>query len=147
MLEGRLMYIANDLTNPDPTINQDNSSSNVYAEYQVQRYVTAIKLNITSGLLSNSNQSNSPLYNGFQQSKNYAAFVQLDQTVTPKLNLSAGARYEYFDMNGKSESKPVYRAGANFELAKASFLRVELMAWGIDFLLLQKGTLKRVWVC
>jgi outer membrane cobalamin receptor len=122
-VRGRLMYIANDLTNPDPTINQDNSSSNVYAEYQVQRYVTAIKLNITSGLLSNSNQSNSPLYNGFQQSKNYAAFVQLDQTVTPKLNLSAGARYEYFDMNGKSESKPVYRAGANYELAKASFIR------------------------
>jgi iron complex outermembrane receptor protein len=36
-LRGRFMYISNDITNPDPSVNQDNSSSNLYAEYQVQR--------------------------------------------------------------------------------------------------------------
>jgi iron complex outermembrane receptor protein len=122
-LRGRFMYISNDITNPDPSVNQDNSSSNLYAEYQVQRYITQFRLNITGGLLSSSNQSNSPLYSGNQQSRNHAAFVQLDQTVTKKLNLSAGARYEYFNMNGSTESKPVYRAGINYELAKATFLR------------------------
>ncbi|MDZ4668444.1 MAG: TonB-dependent receptor [bacterium] len=122
-LRGRVMYISNDISNPDPNINQDNSSNNLYAEYQVQRYLTGVKLNITGGLLSSFNQSNSPLYSGFQHSRNLAAFVQLDQTVTAKLNASAGARYEYFNMNGSEESKPVFRGSLNYELAKASFLR------------------------
>jgi iron complex outermembrane receptor protein len=49
--------------------------------------------------------------------------VQLDQTVFHKLSLTAGARYEYFNMNGQEEGKPVFRAGANYQMAKASFLR------------------------
>jgi outer membrane cobalamin receptor len=122
-IQGRWMYISNDITNSDPTVNQDNSSHNFYGEYQVQRFFSGIGLNLTSGFVSSQNISSSPLYNGFQKSRNHAVFLQLDETFFRKLNASIGARYEYFNMNGKAESKPVFRAGLNYELAKASFIR------------------------
>ncbi|MCF8255346.1 MAG: TonB-dependent receptor [Bacteroidia bacterium] len=122
-IQGRWMYISNDISNSDSTVNQDNSSKNYYGEYQVQRYFSGIGLNLTSGFVSSQNFSSSPLYNGFQKSRNHAVFLQLDETFFRKLNASIGARYEYFNMNGKAESKPVFRAGINYELAKASFIR------------------------
>lgn len=122
-IRGRFMYISNDITNADPNINQDNSSRNTYAEYQVQRFITGLNLAITGGFASNLSFSNSPLYQGIQSSRNQAAFLQLDQTIAQRLTLNAGARWEYFKMNESSESKPVYRAGANYEIAKATFLR------------------------
>jgi iron complex outermembrane receptor protein len=120
---GRWMQIINDITNPDPLINQDNQSKNLYGEYQVQRFFSGLQLMLTAGAVSSYNYSNSPLYSGTQQSRNHAAFLQLDQTILHRLSLTAGARYEYFNMNGQEEGKPVFRAGANYELAKASFLR------------------------
>ncbi|MDP3927604.1 MAG: TonB-dependent receptor, partial [Bacteroidota bacterium] len=104
-------------------VNQDNSSRNTYAEYQVQRFITGLNLTITGGVANSLSYSNSPLFMGVQSSRNHAAFLQLDQTIARKLTLNAGARYEYFNMNETSESKPVFRTGANYELAKATFIR------------------------
>ncbi|MCG9881114.1 MAG: TonB-dependent receptor, partial [Bacteroidia bacterium] len=122
-VRGRFMYISNDIINSDPTINQDNSSRNTYVEYQVQRFISSLNLVITGGFANSLNYSNSPLYQGVQSSRNHAGFIQLDQTIAKKITLNAGARWEYFKMNQTEESKPVFRAGANYELAKASFLR------------------------
>lgn len=122
-IRGRFMYINNDITNADPSVNQDNSSRNTYAEYQVQRFVSSINLVVTAGIANSLNYSNSPLYQGIQSSRNHAGFLQLDQTIAKKLTLNAGARWEYFKMNQTEESKPVFRTGANYELAKATFLR------------------------
>lgn len=123
VVRGRMMYISNDITNPDPTVNQDNSSKNFYSEYQVQRFLTGLNMALTAGLVSSMNYSKSPLYSGIQESKNQALFLQVDEALTRRLNLSVGARYEYFNMNGEKESKPVFRAGANFEAAKFTFIR------------------------
>lgn len=122
-IRGRFMYISNDITNADPNVNQDNSSRNTYTEYNVQRFITSLNLAVTGGFASNLSFSNSPLYQGVQESRNHAAFLQLDQTIAKRLTLNAGARWEYFKMNESSESKPVYRAGANYEVAKATFVR------------------------
>ncbi|MBC7382613.1 MAG: TonB-dependent receptor [Bacteroidia bacterium] len=122
-LRARWMYINNDIQNADPTVNQDNSSRNIYGEYQLQRVFTDVALTFTGGLAGNSNVSNSPLFNGSNQSKNIAAFVQLDKIFFRKLFVNAGARYEHFNMNGSKESKPVFRAGANYELGKSTFIR------------------------
>lgn len=122
-IRARFMYISNDITNADPLVNQDNSSRNTYSEYQVQRFISSIQLNITAGFANSLSFSNSPLYQGVQSSRNHAAFLQLDQTIGKRLTLNAGARWEYFNMNETSESKPVFRSGANYELAKATFIR------------------------
>ncbi len=122
-IRGRVMYIHNDISNSNPAIDQDNSSRNLYGEYQVQRYFTGQQLTITGGLVASSNLSNSPLYSGLQQSTNTAVFLQMDKQFFRKLFLNFGGRYEHFEMNGQAESKPVFRAGANIELGKATFLR------------------------
>lgn len=122
-LRARWMYISNDIQNADPTVNQDNSSKNLYGEYQAQKVFVDLNLTFTGGLSGSSNLSNSPLFMGTNRSENVAAFVQLDKTFFKKLFVNAGARYEHFNMNGKAESKPVYRAGANYELSKFTFIR------------------------
>lgn len=123
VIRGRWMYISNDISSSDHTTNQDNSSHNFYGEYLLQRFIASFKMSISGGLVTSMNLSNSPLYSGTQNSRNHAAYLQIDQSPTKKLNLSLGARYEYFNMNGKAEAKPVFRAGVNYEMAKATFLR------------------------
>jgi outer membrane cobalamin receptor len=123
-LRGRWYYVNNDISNTDPNAqNQDNTSNSIFAEYQVQQYLSAIKMSITGGGLFQYARTNSPLYQGFQESQNLAAFLQVDKEIGKRLNISGGARLEHFAINGKGEQKPVFRAGLNYEAAKASFLR------------------------
>jgi iron complex outermembrane receptor protein len=122
-IRARWLYINNDITNADPANNQDNASHNLFSEYQAMHYFQQIGLVATAGALAQLSETNSPLYQGYQKSSNLAAFVQFDKAFGKRLNATAGARFEYFQINGKGESKPVFRAGLNYELARASFLR------------------------
>ncbi len=123
-LRGRWYLVNNDISNSDPNaLNQDNTSNNFFGEYQVQQYLSAYRMSITAGALYQYAKTNSPLYQGFQESKNIAAFLQIDKAFGKRLNLSGGARFEHYEINGRGEQKPVFRAGANFEAAKATFLR------------------------
>jgi iron complex outermembrane receptor protein len=47
----------------------------------------------------------------------------VDKKFFNRLNISAGVRYEYFKINDDSDEKPVFRAGANYQLGKATYLR------------------------
>ena len=68
---------------------------------------------------------------GTHTSDAVAAYIQYDQRIANKLSLSAGARIEYYriDNNYKAASRwgapvyPVFRAGLNWEIYKAGFLR------------------------
>ena len=68
---------------------------------------------------------------GTHTSDAVAAYVQYDHRIAQKLSLSAGARIEYYriDDNYKAASRwgapvyPVFRAGLNWEIYKAGFLR------------------------
>jgi len=53
-----------------------------------------------------------------------AAFVQAEATFG-RLNLSGGVRYQYDNINGNITAvhQPLFRAGANFRIHKATFLR------------------------
>ena len=73
----------------------------------------------------------------------FSCIVTLKQIWTCKLNISFGGRFEYFTVeSGKeyvingdtltkfSASKPVFRAGLNYQLAKATYIR---SSWGQGF--------------
>jgi iron complex outermembrane receptor protein len=123
-LRGRWYYVNNDISNSDPdAVNQDNTSNNFFAEYQVQQYVSAFRMSFTAGGIYQYSKTNSPLYQGFQESRNIATFLQIDKAFGKRLNLSGGARIEHYEINGIGEQRPVFRAGANFEATKATFLR------------------------
>lgn len=111
--------------------NQGNFSDVFYTEYQYQQTGNrwGIKdLVITGGAVSIYTTSRGQLYlggneNGENTARNYAGYLQVDKKFKERLNVSAGVRYEYFAINSASQQKPVFRAGANYRLGLATFLR------------------------
>lgn len=135
----RLFNIRNDLSN-----NQQNKSSLLYGEYQFQRKMDKVVL--TAGVVGTRTGVNAQLYGDtIFNALNLAAYAQSDFNLG-KLSLSTGVRFEQNTINGPKtvkysptqidlvpnggklqEAKPVLRIGANYHLAKATFLRA---SWG-----------------
>ncbi len=111
--------------------NQGNFSDVYYAEYQFQQNWDSLgvkNLTTTVGAVGIHTDATGQLFtggnpDGRNKANNYAAFLQVDKKFFDKLNVSAGVRYEYFEINKTSSSKPVFRAGANYQLHKATFGR------------------------
>lgn len=125
--------------------NQSNDSRLYYGEYQFQRPMDNIGLVLTTGVVGMYNTVDAEIYsNASFKARNLAGYLQLDYKAFDRLNLSAGVRYEqnvqkspdslFFRNsllgvipNGETkEAKPVYRLGANFQAAKATYLRASL---------------------
>jgi len=141
-LRNRYYYLDNNNDN-----NQGNKSHLIYNEYQLQKHFGGAErdlLHFTSGLVSSLTYGNSALYKGnlapgtsqiaYSNAHNLAAYIQLDKTFFEILNLSVGGRIEYFSITQprlnkgdqvrrEHEAKPVFRAGANLKLGRASFLK------------------------
>ncbi len=137
----RYYYVSN---NNDS--NQGNDSRMYYGEYQFQREMKRIGLVVTAGLVGIYTTVNAELYNNANyQTRNLAGYLQADYKPFDRLNLSGGVRYEQNQLHspeiiplldGKfdtipggltTEAKPVFRFGANFRVAKATYLRG---SWG-----------------
>jgi len=116
-----------------------NNSDVFYSELQTQKQGawSMEKMVMTTGLVHQFTDGEAELYtggaeDGINTARNIAAYMQLDQPVTETLNLSMGARYEYFAINeydsltNQSEGKPVFRAGANYQIAEETYLRTSM---------------------
>jgi len=116
----------------DADNNQDTYSHNMYADYQYQRLFKKMGFNLISGLTAQYTIAGSEIFvgtpDGLKQSRqtNMALYMQLEKKLFGRLNLSGGARFEYFDLRGVSQGKPVFRAGANLTLVEGSFLRASI---------------------
>ncbi|MBX2892256.1 MAG: TonB-dependent receptor [Saprospiraceae bacterium] len=138
---GRYYYVRNNNSG-----NQSNDSRMYYGEYQYQRRMDHIGLVVTAGVVGIYTTVNAELYNNAKyDTRNLAGYAQLDYKAFNRLNLSAGVRLEqnrlqspdtvrvtpdslYRIPNGVTkESKPVFRFGANYQLAQATYLRA---SWG-----------------
>ena len=117
--------------NNDNDNDQSNLSNVFYSEYQFQQRGEAWGVEglvVTGGAVHQLTRGKAELYTGgdstgVNQARNRSAYVQLDQKFGPRLNVSAGARYENFSINDSTASKPVFRAGLNYQPAKATWLR------------------------
>lgn len=134
--------------------NRANRSSTNYGEYQFQRNIDRAGLVVTAGAVAYVSKIRAELYGDTAYtSTNYATYLQLDQKIGQRLNISAGVRYEKFILtspeyfttvilsggdtcilrpdtvpNGRiAESKPVFRLGLNYRIAEATYLRA---SWG-----------------
>ncbi|MFT5261958.1 MAG: outer membrane receptor protein involved in Fe transport [Polaribacter sp.] len=122
--------------------NQGNTSQLYYTEYQFLKSWEKYDLNLTTGVVGTWTNVDAELYNGIYKAANYAAFLQVDKKIQDKLNLSFGARYEQnkltnpdylnadtivFKAGTDKDARPVFRAGANYQVAKYTFLRT---SWG-----------------
>ena len=135
-LLGRFYDIDNRANN-----NQSNGSKLFYGEYQFQRNFTRAGLVVTAGVVAQGTNVQAELYGDtLYTARNGAAYLQLDQKLFDRLNLSAGVRYEYnlqrspervadvLIPDGRvTDSRPVFRFGANYQLAAFTYLRA---SWG-----------------
>ncbi len=111
--------------------NQGNFSDQYYGEYQYQHNWEKngiSEFTTTLGVVSMYTKAIGQLFTGGNDdgrntAENYAAYFQADKKLFNRLNLSAGVRYEYFRINTTSDEKPVFRAGANYQVGKATYLR------------------------
>ncbi len=131
-LKTRLYWVSNEnLSNPS----QSNAATISYADYTFQhKFGQGSTLN--TGITAIQNVVNSELF-GNHNSQNYAAYSQLEYHKN-KLDLSAGVRLEYFEMDGnKPDSQfqlpgkdslfvpvyPVLRTGLHYALKPFTHLR------------------------
>jgi iron complex outermembrane receptor protein len=124
----------NNINNP-----QQGSGAIIYfSEYQFQKQF-GNGITLTSGISNIYNVVISKLF-GNHTSNNIAAYGQYEHKIG-KLDITAGVRLEYFEMDGKSGDTdfmlskkdsltipiyPVFRTGFHYELAKYTHLRASL---------------------
>lgn len=126
-LRTRIFRTDNKITN-----NQSNEATLYYAEYQFHRKWDYIPgLNFTAGVLTSHSRSKAQLYASSGRPENQifnaAGYAQIDQKLWKILNLSGGIRIEHFEMNNvESVTKPIFRAGMNLRVMKATWFRTSL---------------------
>ncbi|MDP4280771.1 MAG: TonB-dependent receptor [Bacteroidota bacterium] len=64
--------------------------------------------------------------NGTYSSENFSVYTQFEKKFFERLTILFGGRYEYYNMADFTESKPIFRAGLNFQASKATFLRASV---------------------
>lgn len=104
--------------------NQSSLGDLVYGEYQYQKHFDKINFVVTGGILGSYAQTIAELYGDTTYTtSNEAAYIQLDKKFFEKLNTSFGVRYEFNQIAGLKESRPVFRLGANYQLADFTYIR------------------------
>lgn len=108
--------------------NQGNFSNFFYGEYQYQKRWDKANTTLTTGVTGSYVNVEAPLYGTVGNDKlsglNYALFLQLDKKFFNKLNVSVGGRLEHYEITKtKAETKPVFRAGVNYQAAEYTYIR------------------------
>ena len=138
-LRTRYLKVINDNSTNEKDNNQDNESEIFYTDYQWQKNIEKYNLRITSGITNEIVNARSDLFQGNNTRKNHSLYTQLDKK-WDKLNISLGARYEYFSIDSETDhlidgdtinhiaaGKPVFRTGLNYQLAEYTYIR---SSWG-----------------
>src|SRR5690606_16369560 len=117
--------------------NRSNRSDLYYAEYQYLKTFKAIDLVLATGVVYQGTATTAQLYGDTTyRSTNLAGYLQLEKKFFDRLNISLGARVEYNEMRSpemvdgfvipggiNKQTRPVMRAGANYQLAEYTFIR------------------------
>ncbi|MGE5424131.1 MAG: TonB-dependent receptor, partial [Syntrophothermus sp.] len=129
-------------SNSNAALNQSSSSVTVFDEYQYSHkfrnmgdlmlmagvantYVYSYG-QVFSGILGNDGTTNNKGVYGTFVSENLAGYLQLEKKFFNRLNVLAGARYEYFELNGYTDSRPIFRFGVNLQAGKGTFIRASV---------------------
>ena len=139
VLRTRYLKVINDNESLDSLANTDNKSRSYYSDYQWQKSLKNIDLSFTSGITNEIIFAQSEAFQGKNFRRNHALYTQLDKKIG-NLNISTGARYEYFSLNSETKhvingdtldhfatGGPVFRGGLNYQIGESTYLRA---SWG-----------------
>ena len=130
-LQDAVAYAMSLVADNNPT--RPEMTYNGYVDYQFSKsWKSGVRL--TTGI-NWSHITNTANITGTHQTDNLAAYLQYDHRIVNRLSLSAGVRFEYYRMDNDFKEaniqignwlcpvRPVVRAGLNWEIYKAGFLR------------------------
>ena len=136
-IKSRIYYNEN-----DNNLNQSNTSTMFYNEYQFTRTFISSGINFSAGAVASFVDSDSEFFgNADVTHNNFATYVQLDKAFGDDFRISGGLRYEYHEQNNteiqharltvpedsRNEGRVIGRFGANYKVSDGTFLR---MSWG-----------------
>jgi outer membrane cobalamin receptor len=118
-LKMRYFRVTNNFAeNPD----KNNASDLYYGEYQFNRAFNE-KFHFTAGFSGLAGNTKAQLY-GDHYNTDISLFTQLDYKFFNRLSLSIGGRWERYTLDSSDEESGfVLRAGANCQVARATFIR------------------------
>ncbi|WP_343747309.1 TonB-dependent receptor [Fluviicola sp.] len=113
----------------DMSANQSNQATVLYGDYQFRNTLKQIiSVDFVGGITAQHTHSYANIYVGsgrpVNQLLNLSAYAQAEKKFWKRLTISVGGRLEYFQLNDTVTAlKPIFRAGSNFKVHKATFLR------------------------
>lgn len=113
----------------DMSANQSNQATVLYGDYQFRNTLKqVIAVDFVGGITAQHTHSYANIYVGsgrpVNQLLNLSAYAQAEKKFWNRLTISLGGRLEYFQLNDTvTAMKPIFRAGTNLKLSKATFLR------------------------
>jgi iron complex outermembrane receptor protein len=123
-LRSRLLKVDNEMS-----ANQSNKATTYYGDYMFQKKLTDWKqIEMIAGMTATLTNSEANIYVGsgspYNQMMNVSIYSQVESKWSDRLNVSAGGRFEYFQLNDTiTATKPIFRAGSTYRIHKATFLR------------------------
>ncbi|MEI8116977.1 MAG: TonB-dependent receptor [Flavobacteriia bacterium] len=123
-LRSRLLKVDNEMS-----ANQSNKAMTYYGDYMFQKKLTDWKeIEMVAGMTGTLTKSEANIYAGSGSPNNdilnISVYSQVESKWNDRLNVSAGGRFEYFELNDTiTATKPIFRAGSTYRIHKATFLR------------------------
>jgi iron complex outermembrane receptor protein len=123
-LRSRLLKVDNEMS-----ANQSNKAMTYYGDYMFQKKLTDWKeIEMVAGMTGTLTKSEANIYAGSGSPNNdilnISVYSQVESKWNDRLNVSAGGRFEYFQLNDTiTATKPIFRAGSTYRIHKATFLR------------------------
>ena len=130
--KGSIHSFRNRITYSDSKESKGLQSSNsilVFNEYQYNKQISKIGMNIVAGIMNIYAESFGPVFNGDNYSSNpktnvfptnLSAYAQIEQKFLRKKNLvlALGGRWEYYKLDDINENEPIFRAVVNYQITK-----------------------------
>ncbi|MCX6252708.1 MAG: TonB-dependent receptor [Bacteroidetes bacterium] len=132
-LKNRFFY-----DNTAGTNNQSSLSMTLFNEYQFQKKFKKMEdIVLVFGIINSYVWSSGKVFSGVlaadstttagvdghYTSENFAVCAQIEKKFFNRLNVLIGGRWEYYKLGTFEDNRPIFRAGASFQVARGSFIR------------------------
>ncbi|MCK9421803.1 MAG: TonB-dependent receptor [Bacteroidales bacterium] len=120
------------------TNNQSNRYTTMFNELKYSRKFSKLgELTLVAGIMNAYSHSEGQVFSGILasdgtttanqsgtfDSENLGIYIQISKKFFKRLTVEAGGRFEYYKIVDLTESKPIVRAGVNFQAAKGTYIR------------------------
>lgn len=127
--------------NTDANNNQSNRYVTLYNEYQyTHKFKKFGNMMLVTGIMSSYSHSYGQVFSGIlaadgtttanlpgsYDSENLAIYAQVEKKFFKRLTFLVGARWEYYQVAGYTENKPIFRTGINLQATRSTFIRASV---------------------